>query len=79
MPEIEEEIELCLGDDSLPVFKALIAEVKQPSPNKGSINIQLKGECVSLKIKTSDISRLRAISNSFLNIIYAVYSTITLS
>jgi len=79
MPEIEEEIELCLGDDSLPVFKALIAEVKQPSPNKGSINIQLKGGCVSLKIKTSDISKLRAISNSFLNIIYAVYSTITLS
>ena len=70
------EIKLCLGDSVRHVFRSLIAEASQPSPEKGRATISLEGDCVVISIESNTISGLRALTNSFLLLAYASYSSL---
>jgi len=73
----EAYVSLCLGKYSRPLYESLLAEVSQPSPRKASVNISLVDSCLSLTIKARDINSLRAVLNSYLYLIYAMYSVLS--
>jgi len=73
--EGEVDVMIC-GVDVDSLLRALRAEIAQPQPEKGRVRLSAEGNCISLKITSSDISGLRALSNSFLYLIYAATSSI---
>ncbi len=70
------EYKLCLGESVKPVYRALLAEVNQPAPEKGVVSLDIEGDCIVMRIEAKNISGLRALSNSFLQLAYAAYSSI---
>jgi KEOPS complex subunit Pcc1 len=76
---LETNLKLCLGKYSTPIYTALLAEVNQPSPEKGTVSIGLEEDCIVLHIKSETISGLRALINSFLLLVHASYSSLKAS
>ncbi len=74
---IKGEYRLCLGDDAWPIYKALLAEVRAPSPEKGRVSVSIKQDCLVLEISSQSLSGFRALTNSFLLLVHAAYSAIT--
>ena len=72
-------IKLCLGIDVEAIVEALQAEIGQPAPAKGSIEIARDGGCITLYIDSRELSGLRALASSYLYLIHAAYSAITAS
>ncbi len=58
--------ELCLGPRSRHIYRALLAEARQAAPQRGTVRVELRGDCIVIEVHARDISSLRAISNSFL-------------
>jgi tRNA threonylcarbamoyladenosine modification (KEOPS) complex Pcc1 subunit len=69
---------LCLGKHTNSVYRALLAELNQPAPEKGSISLRMNDECIVILIESESLSGLRALSNSFLQLAYASYATLVL-
>lgn len=69
-------IDLCLEDLSRHVFEALLAELDQPSPEKGRVDLSLERGCLRIKIESGSLSGLRALTNSFLLLSYAAYGSL---
>ena len=74
---IRAEYRFCLGIYTEPLYKAILAEEKQPAPEKGQVSLRLEEGCLVLDVKARDLSGLRALSNSFLLLIHAAYSSMT--
>ncbi|MCE4613694.1 MAG: hypothetical protein F7C07_07695 [Desulfurococcales archaeon] len=70
------EIELCAGELSKHIFEALLAELDQPSPEKGSVSLRLGEGCLRIRIESWSLSGLRALTNSFLLLTYAAYGSL---
>lgn len=73
------EYRLCLGEDSVHVYNSLEAEVKARGPDKGRVELKLEDECIVIKVESSTVSGLRALTNSFLLLAYSAYSAIKYS
>jgi len=75
------EIMLCLGPKVKHIYNALIVEAAQPQPHKGVVNVRATsdGECLVMEIKSSSLSGLRALTNSFLYLVHASYSALSSS
>ncbi len=73
---MDEEIKLCLDKNTDAIYRSLLAEVNQPSPKKGEVLVRIENNFLILTIRSNDISKLRAISNSYFHIIYASYSSL---
>jgi tRNA threonylcarbamoyladenosine modification (KEOPS) complex Pcc1 subunit len=74
---VRAKIKLCIGAKyASSLYKALQAEVSQPAPEKGRISISLDNSCIVMEVDSPTISGLRAITNSFLLLAYASYSTL---
>ena len=71
------EYRLCLGDNTRPIYKALLAEIKAPSPEKGKVLVSIEQGCLVLEISSKSLSGFRALTNSFLLLVHAAYSAIT--
>ena len=69
-------IMLCLGEYSLMVYRALLAEEKQPAPEKGRVKLSLSGGCLGILVESDSLSGLRALTNSFLLLAHAAYSVL---
>ncbi|MCE4620088.1 MAG: hypothetical protein F7C33_03590 [Desulfurococcales archaeon] len=74
---IKGEYRLCLGDDARPIYKALLAEVRAPSPEKGEVSVSIERGCLVLEISSQSLSGFRALTNSFLLLVHAAYSAIS--
>lgn len=72
---VEAEVKLCLGHYSKPVYESLLAEVQQ-GPRKAVINVSLEEGCVKLHVEAKRVNQVRAILNSYLQLIHAAYSTL---
>ena len=70
-------MKICLGDNVKPIYTSLLTELRQPAPHKGVVDIMLNGDCIVIEINSDTISGLRALTNSFLYLIHAAYSTLT--
>ncbi len=70
------ELRICGNniDDSL---TALEVELNQPQPEKGLIKMKKEGNCLIVIIKSKDLSGLRALSNSFLYLLYSSISVLS--
>jgi len=73
---IRGEYRLCLGDNTRPIYKALLAEMRTPSPEKGRVSVSIKQDCLVLEISSQSFSGFRALTNSFLLLVHAAYSAI---
>ena len=73
---MEAKYTLCIGTDAQFVYNALEAELKARAPDKGDIRINLEDDCLIIEIKSNTISGLRALSNSFLLLVYSAYSSL---
>jgi tRNA threonylcarbamoyladenosine modification (KEOPS) complex Pcc1 subunit len=71
----EVQVKIC-GIDVESVFEALRVELAQPQPEKGKVFLTKENNCLKLLIKSNNISGLRALTNSFLYLIYAASSTL---
>ena len=69
-------IVLCLGGYSERVYRALLAEERQPAPEKGRVKLGLSDGCLEISIESNSISGLRALANSFLLLAHAAYSAL---
>ncbi|WP_420805109.1 KEOPS complex subunit Pcc1 [Acidilobus saccharovorans] len=59
------------------IYRALIAEASQPgTPRKGSINVEVKDNCLKISVTSDDLGDLRAIVNSYLYLVHASYSVV---
>ncbi|MCE4602473.1 MAG: hypothetical protein F7C08_03400 [Desulfurococcales archaeon] len=58
------------------VEKALRAELGQPAPQKGRVRIRVEDGCLVIEIESPTLSGLRALSNSFLYLAHAAYSSL---
>ena len=67
---------ICLGSLTDALYKSLIAEVNQEAPKKGRVNIEYNNGCLYLTILSDTLSGLRALSNSYMNLIYAMITSI---
>lgn len=67
---------LCLGPDSRVVAEALKAELAQPAPQKGRVRVRVEDVCLVVEVESSSLSGLRALSNSFLYLAHAAYSSL---
>jgi len=67
---------LCLGKYSIPIYEALLAETRTPSPEKGKVNVDITDDCLIITISSNTISGFRALTNSFLLLTYAAYSSL---
>ena len=70
------EILLCLGYYSHRLYRALLAEEKQPAPEKGRVTLAVEDNCLKILIESSSLSGLRALFNSFLLLAHAAYSAL---
>ncbi len=73
---MQAEIKLCLGPYTNPIYHAIKAETTQASPAKGEADVKIEENCLKLVIKSKDLSGLRALTNSYLLLIYAAYSSL---
>ena len=71
-------IRICLDKNrAYALVKALKAELGQPQPEKGVVGVGLDGEgCLLLTIESVSVSGLRALTNSFLYLIYAALDSL---
>ncbi len=67
---------MCLEEYTEPVYEALKAEEGQSAPEKGTVRIARDGGCISIIIESVDLSGLRALSNSYLLLAHAAYSSV---
>jgi tRNA threonylcarbamoyladenosine modification (KEOPS) complex Pcc1 subunit len=58
------------------VFDALAAEMSQPAPEKGRVEVALEGDCLVIRVHSGTLSGLRALLNSFLYLAYAAYGSL---
>lgn len=69
------EIKICNS-----LYRTLVAslktEISQPQPGKGKVIMNDEGGCLVLKIVSNNISGLRALTNSFLYLLHAAFSTL---
>ncbi len=70
------EYRLCLGSCTIHVYRGLQAEERQPAPQKGRVTLRFEDECLIVTIEASDLTGLRALSNSFLLLVHAAYRTL---
>jgi len=74
----EARIDLCPSSDSekrliLSMYRSLVAEAKSPaSLGRIRIRVELKGECLSIDMRTDTESHLRAVLNSMMYLLHAV-------
>lgn len=69
------KIKIC--DPLAPILvNSLKAEISQPQPQKGNVNIKVENECLIVEISSNSISGLRALTNSFLYLIHAAISSL---
>ncbi len=71
------EIKICIGGEVEALINALLAEVNQPAPERGMVNLSRDDGCLMLYIEARDLSSLRALVSSYLYLIHAAYSTLT--
>ncbi|WP_172633875.1 KEOPS complex subunit Pcc1 [Caldisphaera lagunensis] len=74
---MEVNFKICSNDKIDPLYKSLLAEVNQSSPKKGKVRVELNDNCINLFISSNTLSGLRAISNSYLNLIYAIINSLS--
>ncbi len=67
---------ICLEEYTEPIYEALKAEEGQSAPEKGTVKITRDGDCISIIIESADLSGLRALSNSYLLLLHAAYSSL---
>lgn len=70
------KIRLCLGDYSRALYESLLAEASQPAPAKAIVNVYMDDGCVVVDVKSENVSKLRAVLNSYMYLIYAALSTL---
>ncbi len=58
------------------VEKALRAELSQPAPQKGRVTLRVEDGCLVIEIESPSLNGLRALSNSFLYLAHAAYSSL---
>jgi tRNA threonylcarbamoyladenosine modification (KEOPS) complex Pcc1 subunit len=66
---------ICVGNVANALYRSLIAEVNQEAPKKGKVSIEYNNDCLYLTISSDTLSGLRALSNSYLNLIYAMLTS----
>lgn len=78
MGSAKAEFKLCgKPADITAIYRALIAEASQPgTPRKGSIDVNIKNDCLKISIASNELGDLRALVNSYLYLVYASYSVI---
>ncbi|MDM7275733.1 MAG: KEOPS complex subunit Pcc1 [Thermoprotei archaeon] len=77
MPEFyEAELKLCLGEYSKHLYESLQAEARQQAPKKAQVEVSLEDSCVIITVKAATLSGLKAVINSHLYIVHAMYSTL---
>ncbi|MCS7106863.1 MAG: KEOPS complex subunit Pcc1 [Acidilobaceae archaeon] len=69
-------ITLCLEKYASPLYESLLAELSQPSPKKAQLEVYLRDNCIELRLNAKDVSSLRAVTNSYLYLVYAMYSSL---
>ncbi|MEN3000095.1 MAG: KEOPS complex subunit Pcc1 [Acidilobaceae archaeon] len=69
-------ITLCLEKYSPPLYESLLAELSQPSPKRAQLELELRGNCLELSFQANDLGSLRAVINSYLYLVYAMYSSL---
>ncbi len=67
---------LCMGEYARHVYRALLAELRQPAPRKGSVSISMEDGCLVISIESGSLNGLRALLNSFLYLAHAAYSSL---
>ena len=67
---------LCIGEYATHVYRALLAEARQPAPHKGRVDFRVEDGCLVLDIESETMSGLRALTSSFLYLVHAAYSSI---
>ncbi len=72
----EAELKLCLGEYSKHIHESLLAEARQQAPKKAQVEVNLEGSCIIITIKAATLSGLKAVINSHLHLVHAMYSTL---
>lgn len=75
---MELKFKICLDGKADALYKSLLAEVNQSAPKKGKVKIEFNNDCIYLFVSSETLSGLRAISNSYLNLIYAIISSLSI-
>lgn len=70
------EYRLCLGSDSIHVYRSLEAEAKTRGPGKGRVEVGFEEGCIVIIVESNSISGLRALTNSYLLLAHSAYSAI---
>ena len=70
----EARVELCLGRYSRALASALAVEARQAAPYKGEVAVAERGGCVEVMVRSSSLSGLSALLNSYLLLAHAAYS-----